>query len=139
MKLDSNPIQDPLLQNDLDAKIALIVQRIFFMGVLVGKNQVEDDMNAAAQPLNQAVQDLMSQLGKLVPGIQVAAPLSNNLPDMTKSERKSTKRYNVLDANHRRLEDLHDLTVKKNLDDFDTQKKTLAAKIVKEVKKHKPR
>ena len=139
MKLDSIPNIDPMFQNDLDAKLMLIVQRIFFMGILVGKNQVADDADAAAQPLNAAVQSLMQELGKLMPNIQSAAPLAANLPEMSKSERKSTKRYSVLDANNKRTEDLHDLTVKKTLEDFELHKNELAAKIVKEVARNKPK
>ncbi len=139
MKLDSIPVQDPAFKDDIDVKLMLIVQRIFFMGVLVGKGQVQDDMDAASMPLNQAVQSLMQELGKLAPNIIDATALSSNLPEMQKSERKSTKRYNVLDANQKRSEDLHDLTVKNTLEELKSEKNILAAKIVQEVNKHKPR
>jgi len=139
MKLDGPIKNDDLFQDDLDAKLMLIIQRIFFMGVLVGKNQIEDDMNAASTPLNQAVQSLMQELGKLVPGIQQAVELTSNTPEgdeLAKSE-KNQKRYNVLDHNYRKLEDQHDLTVKTLLESLEKQKKPLTAKIAKDVVKYK--
>lgn len=139
MKLDGPIKHDSLFQDDLDAKLMLIIQRIFFMGVLVGKNQIEDDLNATSMPLNQAVQSLMQELGKLVPGIQQSVELTSNTPEgdeLAKSE-KHQKRYNVLDHNYRKLEDQHDLTVKTLLEGLEKQKKPLAAKIAKDVVKYK--
>jgi len=138
MNLDGPVKHDHLFQDDLDARLMLIVQRIFFMGVLVGKNQIEDDMQAAGMPLNQAVQSLMQELGKLVPGIQQAVELSGNSPDgdeLAKSENKS--RYNVLDHNYKKLEDQHDMTVNNLLDGMAKHKNTFTAKTAKEVAKFK--
>ncbi len=139
MKLDGPVKHDHLFKDDLDARLMLILQRVFFMGVLVGKNQIEDDMQAAQMPLNQAVQSLMQELGKLVPGIQQAVELSGNTPEgdeLAKSERKNN-RYNVLDHNYKKLEDQHDLTVNNILDGMEKQKPTFTAKTAKEVAKFK--
>lgn len=139
MKLDGPVKHDHLFKDDLDARLMLILQRVFFMGILVGKNQLEDDMNAAAMPLNQAVQSLMQELGKLVPGVQQAVELSSNTPEgdeLAKSEGKQ-HRYNVLDHNYKKLEDQHDLTVNTLLDNMTKHKKTFTAKTSKEVAKFK--
>ncbi len=139
MRLDGPVKHDHLFKDDLDAKLMLILQRVFFMGVLVGKNAIEDDMNAASMPLNQAVQSLMQELGKLVPGIQQAVELSSNTPEgdeLAKSE-KNSKRYNVLDYNYKKLEDHHDLTVNTLLENMEKQKKTFTAKTAQEVAKFK--
>ncbi len=138
MKLDGPIKHDHLFQDDLDARLMLIIQRVFFMGVLVGKNQIEDDMQAAGQPLNQALQSLMQELGKLVPGIQQAVEVSANSPtgeELAKSDKSA--RYNVLDHNYKRLEDQHDLTVNNLLDSMSKKKQTFVAKTAKEVNKFK--
>ncbi len=138
MKLDGPIKNDHLFKDDLDARLMLIIQRVFFMGVLVGKNQIEDDMQAAGQPLNQALQSLMQELGKLVPGIQQAVEVSANSPtgeELAKSDKSA--RYNVLDHNYKRLEDQHDLTVNNLLDSMSKKKQTFVAKTAKEVNKFK--
>lgn len=100
---------------------------------------MEDDMQAASMPLNQAIQGLMGELGKLVPGIQQAVEISANSPqgdELAKSESRN-KRYNVLDHNYKKLEDQHDLTVDSILDNMQKQKGTFTAKTAKEVQKFK--
>src|ERR1035437_10592634 len=90
MKFDNDIKVDALFADDIDVQIARVLQKVFMIGLLVGKNQVTDDMNTMATPLSTSVGELMSQLGKLVPhsdkAIQLFHPMLAKTEDMAKMD-----------------------------------------------------
>ena len=151
------PQSDKLFAEDVDTKIARVIQKVFMIGVLVGRNQIQDDMNAMATPLAQSVSDLMANLGKLVPNVNNAAqlfhPLIAQTDDMAKadystafkenlhkSEKKSRElQQKQLTPNYKRLEAQHDKTVSSMLDTMEQDKKQTIAEIVNEVGRFAPK
>lgn len=149
MKLDSTPRIDPMFAEDADARIANVLQRVFMMGVLVGRSQIEDDMNAMSMPLNQAVAGLLQELSKLVPNVNTASQMYHPVIAKTeeiatlslekKESRSSAKQYEKLNPNFKRLEDQHNKIVNDMLDSMETEKKTVLAQITEEVARFKPK
>ncbi len=149
MKLDGPPNVDPMFQNDVDARIATVLQRVFMMGVLVGKGQVEDDMNAMSMPLNQAVAGLLQELGKLVPNVSTASQMYHpviakteqmiTLPLEKKEPLDRSKQYEKLTPNFKKLESQHNAVVQDMLDSMESEKKKVLSEIATEVNRFKPK
>jgi hypothetical protein len=153
----SAPKVDDLFADDVDVQIARVIQKVFMIGVLVGRNQIQDDMNTMATPLSTAVGDLMSQLGKLVPhsndAVQLFHPMIAKSEDMAKvdfaptfkdnlkkSEKKSRElQQKQLSPNNKRLEAQHDKIVSDMVDSMEQEKKQTIADIVNEVGRFAPK
>lgn len=155
MNVDNLPNVDEMFSEDLDARIAQVLQKAFMIGVLVGRNQIQDDMSMTGSPLSQSVGQLIQQLDKLVPNVGTANQMMNPLQkteemasldfskafktNLAKSQKNRDKQQKHLNPDYKRLEAQHDVIVKGMVDAMASDQKSAVAQIVQEVNRHKPK
>lgn len=136
---------DPLLQ-DKFVQVSQIVMRAFLLGMFVGKNQLQDDLNATATPLSQGIAQLQQQFEQMIPNSTQAAAsnmfksLMDNVESMNKAEKaeKKVKEVNQnMTVNEKKLNAHHDAIVNQLLEKMDDESKAVAASIVRETKLYK--
>lgn len=148
-------MQDPDINVDeaLDnpeVEISQILMKVFLLGMVVGKGQLQDDANASGSPIGMVLGQLQQQFEQLMPGSSQAAQanaygnFAKNMmnykslelykKEQTQKEEKVKIPNQNLTPNDKRLNDQHDVIVRTLLDSFEDEMKQTAANIVKDTK-----
>jgi hypothetical protein len=141
--------QDPIF-DDPKVVISQILQKVFLMGLLVGKGQLQDDADASGSPISAVLSQLQQQFDQLMPGSKGAAEVNaygnfaknifNNKAldiykkEQTAKEEKVKESNQNLTLNDKRLNQQHDVIVTSLLDSLEDEMKQAAADIVKQTK-----
>jgi outer membrane murein-binding lipoprotein Lpp len=142
--LEDSPNLDDLYK-DPEVQVSQILQRVFLLGLICGKNQLMDDASAGSSPMASVLAQLQQQFDQLSPGTKQAAEFNTSinktyLDNIHKSEnqKKQAEKIKIqndnLTSNDKRLNAQHDVIVKDLMDSLEEEMKQSAANIVKETK-----
>ncbi len=148
--------------DDPEVEISQILMKVFLLGMVVGKGQLQDDANASGSPIGQVLGQLQQQFEQLMPGSSQAAQsnaygnFAKNMLDkkaldiykreqaekvldiykkeQTEKEEKVKVPNQNLTLNDKRLNDQHDVIVRTMLESLEDEAKQTVANIVKETK-----
>ncbi len=141
---DEHVKTDPLMDDD-EVQISQLLQKVFLMGLLVGKQQLQDDMAASGSPLGQLLGQLQQSFEMLMPGTTQAAEMQvftknlfkykelENFAKKEKEEKVKIQNEN-LTPNHQRINAQHDQITRQLMDSLEEEFKQTASDIVKETK-----
>lgn len=134
---------------DPEVEISQIVMKIFLMGMIVGKGQLQDDANASGSPMSMVLGQLQGQFDQLMPGSKPSAEAQayafhknmmvnavNNIFKKEKTvepEKKKIPNEN-LTPNDKRLNDQHDVIVRQMMESLENEFKQTSVNIVKDTK-----
>ncbi len=136
------------LYEEPEVQVSQILQKVFLMGLLVGKQQLQDDANAGSSPMASVLAQLQQQFDQLMPGSKTGAEVNTAMNksyvdalyknEVVKKHVEKIKIQNEnLTQNDKRLNAQHDVIVKELMDSLEEEMKQSAANIVKETKVHK--
>ncbi len=133
------------LYKDPEVQVSQILQKVFLLGLIVGKNQLMDDASAGSSPMASVLTQLQQQFDQLSPGTKQAAEFNTSLnkaylDNIYKAENQKRQAEKIkiqndnLTQNDKRLNAQHDVIVKDLMDSLEEEMKQSAANIVKETK-----
>jgi hypothetical protein len=141
------PVDD--VHQELEVMMSQIMMKVFLLGMLVGKNQLQDDAAASGSPMASVLGQLQQQFDLLMPGSKQASEvnqfsqfqknlMSNMVMNVYKKEQEKTEKVKIpnenLTPNDKRLNDQHDVIVRQLLGSLEDEMKETAATIVKDTK-----
>ena len=149
--IDTTDIKEDDLLKDPEVQISQIIQRVFLLGLLVGKNQIQDDANASGSPMSMVLRQLQGQFDQLMPGTKQGAEaqayagfqknmFNNMLTNIYKKEQEKTKELPKRIPNENltimdnRLNDQHTLIVRQMMDSLEEEMKQTSVDIVAKTK-----
>jgi hypothetical protein len=139
-----DPVKTDQIFEDPEVLVSQILQKVFLMGFLIGKQQLQDDAATASTPMGQALDQVMQQFEQLAPGTKDAASFNGfvknlekykNLENFAKKEKEKVRIDNQnLTLNDKRLNDQHDVIVKQLLNSLEEEMKSAAVNIIQDTK-----
>ena len=139
------------INKETEVQVSQMLMKVFLLGLLVGKGQLQDDANASGSPMAMVLGQLQGQFDQLMPGSKPSAEAQayafhknmmmnavNNIfkkeqTEKTKEELKKISNEN-LTPNDKRLNDQHDVIVRQMMDSLEEEMKQTASNIVKDTK-----
>lgn len=132
------------LITDLDVQIKHILMQTFMLGLFVGKNQLQDDMDPSPSPLHMGISQIQQTFNQIMPNTADAASsnvfktMLSKLDDIKKTEEKKEKIANQnLTLNEKKINSQHDAVVKQLMESFEAEARQVAADVVRETKAYK--
>ena len=133
------------LYKDPEVQVSQILQRVFLLGLIIGKQQLSDDASAGSSPMASVLAQLQQQFDQLSPGTKQAAEFNTSLNKAyldnihkAENQKKQAEKIKIqnenLTQNDKRLNAQHDVIVKDLMDSLEEEMKQSAANIVKETK-----
>lgn len=135
----NQPPLDPAFE-DPEVRISQIVQSIFLIGFLAGRNELQDDFDAGGSPLAQQVAALQQKFNQLMPASKESASANSFMDFINKVESNKVKQPKVrldnenLTQNDRKLNAIHDKIVKDLIGSLEEEAKQVSANLIKETK-----
>jgi len=132
MEQQSNSKED-LFSQDFDVQLSQIVMKIFWLGYLSGKQQLEDDYETQNKPLSSMIQTLQEKASELKGQFKTNEIESTLMNELEKKEREYGKAINI---NHKKINKQHDVIVKQMLDSLEKEMKQVKSEIISKTKKN---
>jgi hypothetical protein len=139
-------VTDPA-HDEMEVVVSQIMMKVFLLGMIVGKGQLQDDANASGSPMAQVLGQLQQNFDLLMPGSKGASEvnqfsqfqknlMANAMMDLYKKEKQEKPKVpnENLTQNDKRLNDQHDVIVRQLMDSLEDEMKQTAANIVKDTK-----
>lgn len=142
-------VQVDELHKDTEVQVSQIIMKVFLLGMLVGKGQLQDDANASGSPMSQVLGQLQGQFDQLMPGTKQSAEsqayafhknmMANAVTNIFKKEQAAKEEVKKipnenLTPNDKRLNDQHDVIVRQMMESLEQEMKQTASNIVKDTK-----
>jgi len=121
--------------NDFEVQLSQIVMKIFWVGYLAGKQQLEDDYENSDQPLYMSVKQLQDKIIELQGQNAQSQQFKDNVPPpISDNLNKKEKTYQNITFNHKKINKQHDNIVKQLLDGLAKEMKNVKGDIVQQTK-----